>query len=74
MPKQIERHGLKNQDFKITDKAIYTLIDFYTREAGVRGLEREIASVCRKSAKLITESNVEKVVVDEKKARDKENA
>ena len=68
VPKQIERHGLKNQDFKITDKAIYTLIDFYTREAGVRGLEREIASVCRKSAKLITESNVEKVVVDEKKA------
>ena len=64
--KQISRHGLNNTNFKITDKAIYALIDFYTREAGVRRLEREIASVCRKAAKLITEQSTKKVTVDEK--------
>ncbi len=64
--KQTARHGLGVNNFKITDKAIYTLIDFYTREAGVRRLEREIASVCRKSAKIITENNIDKVTVDEK--------
>ena len=64
--KQTARHGLNTDNFKITDKALYSLIDFYTREAGVRRLEREIASVCRKSAKIITESNVQKVTVDDK--------
>ncbi|MBR5011876.1 MAG: endopeptidase La, partial [Clostridia bacterium] len=64
--KQTARHGLNTDYFKITDKALYSLIDFYTREAGVRRLEREIASVCRKSAKIITESNVQKVTVDDK--------
>ncbi|MEE1197591.1 MAG: endopeptidase La [Acutalibacteraceae bacterium] len=64
--KQTARHGLNTDNFKITDKALYSLIDFYTREAGVRRLEREIASVCRKSAKIITESNTQKVTVDDK--------
>ncbi len=64
--KQTLRHGLSNTNFKLTDKAIYALIDFYTREAGVRKLEREIASVCRKSAKMITEGTVTRVTVDEK--------
>ncbi|MBE6797537.1 MAG: endopeptidase La [Ruminococcaceae bacterium] len=64
--KQTARHGLNTDNFKITDKALYSLIDFYTREAGVRRLEREIASVCRKSAKIITESNTPKVTVDDK--------
>lgn len=64
--KQTARHGLNTDNFKITDRALYSLIDFYTREAGVRRLEREIASVCRKSAKIITESNVPKVTVDDK--------
>ncbi|MBQ7106441.1 MAG: endopeptidase La [Clostridia bacterium] len=63
--KQVARHGLNANNFKITDKALYSLIDFYTREAGVRRLEREIASVCRKSAKIITENGVEKVTVDQ---------
>ena len=63
--KQVARHGLNSNNFKITDKALYSLIDFYTREAGVRRLEREIASVCRKSAKIITENGVEKVTVDQ---------
>ena len=63
--KQTVRHGLSNDMIKITDKAIYTLIDFYTREAGVRKLEREIAAICRKVAKIIAEGG-EKVTVDSK--------
>ncbi len=50
IPKQLELNGLSKKIFKITDKAIYMLIDSYTREAGVRTLERVIASVMRKSA------------------------
>ncbi len=54
--KQLKRHGLTTSVCKITDKAIYDLIDFYTREAGVRNLERYIASLCRKTAKEIVEN------------------
>ncbi len=64
--KQTIRHGLGSANFKLTDKAIYALIDFYTRESGVRKFEREIASVCRKAAKIITEGTDTKVTVDEK--------
>ncbi len=59
--KQIARHGLNKNQIKINDSAIYSLIDFYTREAGVRKLERSIASLCRKSAKLIAEGTTDKV-------------
>ncbi len=61
--KQIERHGIKKNQLRITDSAIYTLIDFYTREAGVRKLERNIASVCRKSAKTLALGEAKKVTV-----------
>jgi ATP-dependent Lon protease len=50
VPKQISEHGIKDQDFGFEKDGLYTLIDFYTREAGVRNLEREIAAVCRKIA------------------------
>ncbi len=50
-PKQLKRHGLTKKQLKISDKVIYELIDFYTHEAGVRNLERELASLCRKAAK-----------------------
>lgn len=53
--KQLKLHGLKASQCRITDEAVETLITSYTRENGVRGLEREIASVCRKSAKMIVE-------------------
>ncbi len=66
VPKQITRHGLDGNTIKITDKVLYSLIDFYTREAGVRKLEREIASVCRKSAKQIAEGITKRVTVDNK--------
>ena len=59
--KQITRNGLNKNQIKFTDGAIYSLIDFYTREAGVRKLERSIASLCRKSAKLIAEGSAQKV-------------
>ena len=64
--KQMVRHGLSGDTFKINDKAIYTLIDFYTRESGVRKLERSLAAVCRKAAKMITEGSVKRVAVDPK--------
>jgi len=53
IPKQMAEHGLKEKDVVITDDAISKIIQEYTREAGVRNLEREIASVCRKAAKEI---------------------
>lgn len=58
--KQMKKHGLlkdKVSMMKITDKAIYALIDGYTREAGVRSLERKIAAICRKAAREISESD-----------------
>ncbi len=55
VPKQLKRHGLKASQCKFSDAALKELIVSYTRENGVRNLEREIASVCRKSAKRIVE-------------------
>ena len=51
IPKQIKAHGLKEEDIKFTQQAIFRIIRRYTREAGVRNLEREIARVCRRIAK-----------------------
>ncbi len=64
--KQIERHGLKKTQIKFTDDALYSLIDYYTREAGVRKLERHIAAVCRKSAKLIASGERKRVSVTDR--------
>ena len=51
--KEVKNHGLDGRKIKFTDEALYDLIDFYTREAGVRKLERSVATLCRKTAKLI---------------------
>ena len=66
VPKQLKRNGITKKMFKITDGGIMALIKGYTREAGVRNLEREIASLIRKSAKRIAESDVETIKITEK--------
>ncbi len=63
IPKQLKRHGLSKRLFKISDDALCEIIDFYTREAGVRNLERTIAELCRKAAKRIVEEQVKSVSV-----------
>ena len=67
LPKQIKEHGLKKSEIKLTDDAMKLLIDSYTREAGVRNLERQLANVCRKTAKDILVNKPKKVVIDEAK-------
>lgn len=57
--KQLKKHGLKASMLKIDDKSLYEIIDSYTREAGVRGLERLIAKICRKAARIIAEGMAE---------------
>jgi ATP-dependent Lon protease len=61
--KQMQAHGLKKGEWSITDDAIRDLIRYYTREAGVRNLEREIANLCRKSIKHILMTDDKKVDV-----------
>ncbi len=66
LPKQRERHGLKKEQFQISDKAMGILIRQYTREAGVRGLERRLAALCRKADREILEKGCRKVRVTER--------
>lgn len=66
LPKQMKRHGLSGKTARISDDALYGLIDGYTREAGVRTLEREIGSVCRKCAKEIVAGEKKSCRVSEK--------
>lgn len=63
VPKQLERTGLDPKKVRITDSAVAKLIEDYTREAGVRSLEREIASLCRKCAKKVASGEAEKISV-----------
>ena len=65
VPKQLKRNGINGRMFKITDDGIMALIKGYTREAGVRNLEREIASLIRKSAKKIAEGECKSVKITE---------
>ncbi len=70
VPKQLKRNGITSRMFKITDDGILALIKGYTREAGVRSLEREIASLIRKSAKRIAEGKAKSVRITEKNLKD----
>lgn len=63
IPKQLKRHGLTKRTCKITDEVIADIIEFYTREAGVRGLEKQIAAICRKAAKKIVSGDSTKETV-----------
>ncbi|WP_176250073.1 MULTISPECIES: endopeptidase La [unclassified Sulfitobacter] len=63
VPKQIKNHGLKAKEFAIDDSALTSMIRYYTREAGVRNLEREIAKVARKSLTKIVKKEAESITV-----------
>jgi ATP-dependent Lon protease len=65
-PKQVKEHGLKAEQLEITDEAIDRVVQEYTREAGVRNLERELASICRAVARQVAEGEAESARVDAK--------
>lgn len=66
IPKQLKEHGLKKTQVVIKDEAVLDIIRYYTREAGVRGLERQIATLCRKIAKIIVSGEKKRVTVSSK--------
>ena len=83
LAKQMERNGIKTEQLSITDKAMAKIISGYTREAGVRNLERKLGEICRKAARplyegekekiKVTEQNLEKFLGKEKYSFDKKN-
>ncbi len=66
IPKQKTNHGLKKSEIKFSLSNISNIIRYYTREAGVRNLEKEIAKVCRKSVKILETSSKRKILLDKK--------
>lgn len=71
LAKQQENNGLKAGELTVEDSAILSIIRYYTREAGVRGLEREIAKICRKAVKaLVLDKKLKSITVSEKNIQD----
>ncbi|MBD1381177.1 endopeptidase La [Metabacillus arenae] len=70
LTKQMNAHGLKKSQLQIRDDAMKSVIRYYTREAGVRGLERQLAAVCRKAAKKIVSNEKKKIVLTNKNIED----
>ncbi len=70
VPKQLTRHGLTKRSLKISDDALEEIIDYYTREAGVRNLERTIADLARRAAKTLVETDKKTVRVTAKNLSD----
>lgn len=66
IPKQIKEHGLREGEITFADSTLQEIIRYYTREAGVRNLEREIAKVCRKVVKELLKTKVQQVTISEK--------
>lgn len=66
IPKQLEKNGIKPNQLEITDEALIKMIQSYTKEAGVRGLERKLGEICRKTAREIYQNNKRKIRVTEK--------
>lgn len=66
LPKQLEEHGLTKGKLQIREDALLNIIRHYTREAGVRSLERQIAKICRKVAKIIVSGEKKRVVITDK--------
>ncbi|WP_102345369.1 endopeptidase La [Bacillus sp. Marseille-P3661] len=65
-PKQVKEHGLDKGKLQIRDEALLMLIRTYTREAGVRGLERQLATICRKAARLVVSEDRKRIIITEK--------
>ncbi len=63
IPKQMKKHGLKPSDLLIEDDAVSCVIEHYTREAGVRNMEREIANICRKAAKKLVSDKKRGIII-----------
>ena len=71
LDKQIKRNGLKNSEIEIADSAIIGIIRYYTREAGVRSLEREISKLCRKAVKqILLDKTIKKVTINQENLKD----
>ncbi len=70
VPQQMEKHSLAEEQFQVSDNALLDLISDYTREAGVRNLDRNIAAVCRKAAKEIVQGKTKSVKVSRKNLQD----
>ena len=71
IPKELKEHNVKEGKITVTDSAVMELITYYTKEAGVRSLERNIASLIRKSVKkLVTDESIEHIEVDDKLTRE----
>ncbi|MCO4849844.1 endopeptidase La [Bacillus vallismortis] len=70
LPKQIKEHGLKKSNLQLRDQAILDIIRYYTREAGVRSLERQLAAICRKAARTIVAEERKRITVTEKNLQD----
>jgi ATP-dependent Lon protease len=70
VPKQLEAHGLKKSRVTITDSALRLVIREYTREAGVRNLERRLAALCRKAAREFAEDRVKRITIGDKRVRE----
>ncbi|KOP83631.1 endopeptidase La [Cytobacillus solani] len=70
LPKQIKEHGLSKSQLQIREDGIQKIVRYYTREAGVRSLERQLATVCRKTAKILVSGEKKKVVITEKNIED----
>ena len=67
LPKQVKNNGLKKEEISVTEDALRDIVRYYTREAGVRSLEREVSKICRKVVKsLVLKKRHSKVVVNEK--------
>ena len=61
LPKQIEAHALKTDQLEVSDKLLRAISRFYTREAGVRNLERRIGTICRKAARIVVEGKSQRI-------------
>jgi ATP-dependent Lon protease len=71
LPKQLKKHGLNRRMLRLTEDAVNELIDYYTREAGVRNLERSIAALCRKAAKqLVEDVSIKRVTINAANVKD----